>query len=150
MSKIEQLPDSGERREFETGSVRDKREGKGRFDLMSPIMILRYAKHMEAGMTKYGERNWEKGQPLMSYIDSARRHINAWLFNRLTGTPDKEDHMAAAVWNIGCFMHTEYMISIHMLPQELDDVPRAIDPLTKQMIEQMRESATNHDKEIKE
>lgn len=124
MSKIDQLPDSGERREFETGSVRDKREGKGRFDLMSPIALLRYAKHMEAGMSKYGERNWEKGQPLMSYIDSAMRHINDWIFNRLTGQEDKEDHMAAAIWNIGSFMHTEEMIKRGLLPIELNDIPQ--------------------------
>ena len=28
------IKDSGERREFETGAVRDMAEGKGRFDLM--------------------------------------------------------------------------------------------------------------------
>jgi len=117
------LPDSGKRREFKTGSVRDSRAGKGRFDLMSPIALLRYAKHMEAGAIKYGDRNWEKGQPLMSYIDSAERHMNTWKLNRLTGRKDEEDHLAAIIWNIGAFMHTKEMIACGHLPAELDDVP---------------------------
>ena len=35
--------DSGARREFTTGSRRDSRRGKGRFDLISPIAIRRLA-----------------------------------------------------------------------------------------------------------
>ena len=45
MSKIKSLPDSGERRKFETGSVRDKREGKGRVDLIIPKSLIRLSKH---------------------------------------------------------------------------------------------------------
>ena len=111
------IEDSGERRTFDSGAVRDIQGGKGRCDLM-PLGVLgwhfsseflewmgRYvetgsldhlgyaldnliqkesknhywfllelAKHYEKGVEKYGERNWEKGIPQHSYIDSAVRH----------------------------------------------------------------------------
>lgn len=59
-----EVKDSGKRQEFQTGSIRDTREGKGRYDLLPPHAIFRLAKHFENGAKKYGDRNWEKGQPL--------------------------------------------------------------------------------------
>lgn len=103
---------------FDTGSRRDTREGKGRYDLMSPIVLERDARHLEFGAKKYGERNWEKGQPLCRYIDSALRHI----YKYLSGERD-EDHLAAARWNLGALIHTEEMIARGVLPKELHDLP---------------------------
>ena len=60
--------DSGKRRDFPTGSRRDSREGKGRYDLISPIALRRLALVCERGAAKYGDRNWEKGQPMSGYI----------------------------------------------------------------------------------
>lgn len=90
-----EVKDSGEREDFATGSVRDSREGKGRYDLLSPYAMRRLTRHFAAGAVKYGDRNWEKGQPLSRYLDSALRH----LFNYLEGQLD-EDHLAAAAWNV--------------------------------------------------
>ncbi len=115
---FEEVKDSGKREEFDTGSLRDTRIGKGRFDLISPFVLERDAKHLENGARKYGDRNWEKGQPLSRYYDSAMRHMNKYMM----GYCD-EDHLAAARWNIAALMHTEYMISIGRLPEELDDLP---------------------------
>lgn len=120
---ISDLPDSGERREFDTGSVRDIRTGKGRYDLLSPFVTERDAKHMEAGAIKYNDRNWEKGQPLMSYLDSAKRHLEAYIGCLLLGEEEKEDHLAAVRWNIAAFIHTEEMIKRGLLPLDLDDRP---------------------------
>ena len=117
------LPDSGERREFPTGSVRDKRTGKGRYDLISPFGIYPLAKRLEDGMTKYGERNWEKGQPLMSYLDSAERHIENAKEDFLLGREHIEDHIGAAMWNLHAYAHTLAMIEAGLLPEELDDRP---------------------------
>lgn len=160
--------DSGERKQFENGAVRDIEEGKGRFDLIplktifkytellykvedtddyeslsnilnmiinfrnsgntdflitsiyyfvnylrdhdenyeghentyrNPyiIMISELAKHFEEGAKKYGERNWERGIPLHSYMNSALRH----LFKYFDGWKD-ERHDRAFVWNIVC------------------------------------------------
>ncbi len=96
------IKDSGNRHEFKTGAVRDMQEGKGRCDLLPPLAILRLAKHFEAGARKYGDRNWEKGIPINSFIDSAIRH----LLKYMAGQKD-EDHLLAASWNLMCAMETE-------------------------------------------
>ena len=106
------IKDSGERREFASGAVRDIQEGKGRMDLLPACAIIRLAKHYENGAKKYAERNWEKGIPTHSFIDSALRHI----MNYLDGQTD-EDHLCAAAWNLMCCMWTEEK------HPELQDIP---------------------------
>ena len=118
MPKFDKVTDSGKRQEFKTGSVRDTNIGKGRYDLISPLMLQRLAKHFENGAVKYGDRNWEKGQPLSRYFDSAVRH----LYKHLEGMRD-EDHLAAAVWNVGAMIHTEELIERELLPKKLNDLP---------------------------
>lgn len=95
MPEFDEVKDSGVREDFASGSVRDSREGKGRYDLISPYATRRLARHFEAGAAKYGDNNWTKGQPISRYLDSALRHIN----NYLEGQRD-EDHIIAAAWNI--------------------------------------------------
>ena len=134
-----EIKDSGSRREFETGAVRDDGGGKkGRMDLvplgvigsMMCDMILinldvyiqtgnrqclvdafkKFAKenyenletamlevsiHYQDGCKKYGERNWEKGIPLHSFIDSAARHY----IKHRRGDVD-EPHDKAFMWNL--------------------------------------------------
>lgn len=109
--------DSGQRQEFATGSVRDTREGKGRYDLISTIALRRLARHYQNGAVKYGDRNWEKGQPLSRYLDSAMRHLIALLDRQ-----HDEDHCAAVAWNAFGFMHTAELIEQGKLPSELDDI----------------------------
>ena len=96
------IQDSGKRREFETGAVRDIQTGKGRMDLLPACALIRLSKHFENGVQKYEERNWEKGIPIHSFIDSGLRHI----MNYLDGKTD-EDHLCAATWNLMCAMWTE-------------------------------------------
>jgi hypothetical protein len=110
--------DSGEREVMETGSQRDTRVGKGRFDLIPATVEMRLARHYENGGRKYRERNWEMGQPLLRYYDSARRHMAEWQMGY-----NDEDHLAAALWNIACLMHTIEMIKHGHLPADLDDRP---------------------------
>ena len=45
--------DSGHRRTFETGAVRDRAKGKGRYDLLPPVAIKRLADLYERGGIKY-------------------------------------------------------------------------------------------------
>ena len=158
-----EILDSGTRREFESGAVRDIVEGKGRCDLMPLQMVsrilrvhstkpqlqrqepnrgnsvgeltvssilsnidsfthtadiyeldsaicefiddvlcediwtvlLRLSKHYEGGAMKYGERNWEKGIALHSYVDSGVRH----LLKYSRGDND-EPHDIAFIWNM--------------------------------------------------
>lgn len=117
-SKYNSLEDSGSRREFETGSVRDVRTGKGRYDLISPIALSRIARHYENGAVKYGDRNWERGQPVCSYLDSAIRHA----YRFLEGSRE-EDHLAAVAWNAMAAIHTLEEIERGLLPPELNDLP---------------------------
>lgn len=153
------LDNSGYRREFPTGAVRDAKEGKGRCDLMpldvigawmsnwalryindfigtgdnkylwkalnyeiAPAEIPKYAlelsKHFESGAIKYGERNWEKGIPLSSYIDSAVRHYLKYLDGQ-----EDENHFIAFVWNIVCAIWTnDHLPEMRDLPYERADI----------------------------
>ena len=69
------IKDSGNRREFDSGALRDIQEGKGRFDLAPWVAIWEVAKHRENGAKKYGEHNVDKGIPIHSFVDSAFRHL---------------------------------------------------------------------------
>ena len=152
------IKDSGERREFSSGSVRDTTKGKGRCDLLPlgviynsiypdlvllrineymikgelyylqsvievyrddvridhETLLLDLAKHFENGAKKYSERNWEKGQPLHVYMDSAIRH-----YLQYRRGDNDENHGIAFVWNIVCAMWT------HKNKPELIDLPFA-------------------------
>lgn len=112
-----EIKDSGKREEFVTGSVRDCPDGKGRYDLLPTRAMKRLAQHFEGGAKKYAERNWEKGQRLGRYLESAIRHA----FNYLEGDRS-EDHAIACAWNMMCLVETEERIKKGLLPEELDDL----------------------------
>jgi len=108
------LKDSGTRRQWATGAVRDSATGKGRFDLLPYFGLEAVARHFEAGAIKYAARNWEKGIPLWVYLDAAMRHAA----KAAQGWVD-EPHAEAACWNLLCYLHTRRMIEIGGLPGEL-------------------------------
>ena len=89
------IKDSGDRREFTTGAVRDMSEGKGRMDLLPWAAIMEVSKHCENGAKKYGEHNVDKGIPTHSLCDSASRHLAKYF----EGWND-EPHLLAAAWNL--------------------------------------------------
>ena len=144
-----ELKDSGVRREFESGAVRDIAEGKGRCDLLplsvvsdlvedenaSEILrridrfiyggdtqdilsaidtfiedmlgidlytaVLETSKHYEDGCRKYGERNWEKGISVHSFVDSGVRHLLKFMRG-----DDDEPHDRAFLWNMFAIIWT--------------------------------------------
>lgn len=106
------IKDSGNRREFDTGAVRDIQEGKGRMDLLPWAAIMEVSKHCENGALKYGEHNVDKGIPTHSLCDSAARHlakhIDGW---------DDEPHLLAAAWNL------LWAIQMEIKHPELCDIP---------------------------
>ena len=106
------IKDSGNRREFESGALRDMCEGKGDMVSLPNAAILRLSKHYENGAIKYGRWNYTKGIPVSSFLDSALRH----LFKYLDGWDD-EDHLSAAAFNILGAMEME---AHH---KELIDIP---------------------------
>ena len=96
-------------KDYQTGAVRDT-GGKGRMDLLPWSALLRISRHMEdailpdpeTGKPHYPERNWEKGLPLHTMIDSAFRHLAKYV----EGWTD-EDHLCAAATNLLMALWTE-------------------------------------------
>lgn len=112
------LKDSGGRTDFGTGSVRDSKTGKGRYDLLPTRALHAIAQHFEKGAAKYGDRNWEQGQPISNYLDSALRHT----FQYLGGYRD-EPHLISGAWNLLCAIDTLVRIDEGILPERLNDLP---------------------------
>lgn len=154
-----EIKDSGERRVFETGAVRDCAEGKGRCDLLPLDVIaewmddnvlrkvsafvqthnkmylgyaldeiaeryfsckadlaLEMAIHMEEGLKKYPERNWENGISIHSFVNSGVRH-----YLKVLRRDDDENHLRSCVWNLMCCIWT-----MGHKP-EMDDLPKKED-----------------------
>lgn len=123
MSEFNEVSKTGkDNRKFETGSVRDSAEGKGRQDLIPIYPLLRLAQHYENGAKKYGDRNWEKGQPINQYYCSAFRHLTSWMAG-----DNSEDHLSALSWNTFAMVHTIKEIEECRLPLSLlDGLPEDI------------------------
>lgn len=116
------IKDSGKRREFGTGAVRDVTGGKGRFDLMPPATLRAIAIHFQKGCEKYGDRNWEKGITVGSgFLDSGIRHLEQVVDGRTD-----ENHFIAGIWNAICGYQTILWIQEGMLPMKLYDLPRKV------------------------
>jgi len=111
----DKVADSGTRSAFNTGSQRDSQEGKGRYDLIPTSVLHRLAVHYENGAAKYGDNNWQKGQPLNQYYNSAMRHLQAIKDGKLD-----EDHFSAAMWDIAAMIHHIDAIYDGVLPESLD------------------------------
>ena len=132
----ERLKDSGERREFSSGAVRDRGDLKPRPDLISPHAQMREGMIHTKGSAKYSVRNWEKGMPLSVCLASAQRHIEQYKL----GLTD-EDHLAQARWNLGAMIHFEEEIRAGRMDSAFADMPhyekpkpgdRRINPETEQ------------------
>ena len=106
------IQDSGNRREFSTGAVRDIQTGKGRMDLLPWQAIIELSKHCEDGAVKYGERNIDRGLPMHSLMDSAFRHMAKYM----EGETD-EPHLRAALWNIA------WAVQFEATKPEMQDIP---------------------------
>lgn len=111
--------DSGERRQFEGGAVRDRGEFKPRPDLISPHANMREGAILAAGAEKYDLRNWEQGMPISECFASAMRHMEKYKL----GCVD-EDHLAMARTNLGFMLHFEEEIKAGGLGPKWDDMPK--------------------------
>lgn len=128
MREYKEVKDSGNRTEFQTGSRRDTQAGKGMPHLIPTYPLRRLAVHFANGADKYGKHNWKLGQPLSQYLDSLERHV--WAVKEGL---DDEDHEAAVLWNMACFMETKRMIEVGELPEELNDLVFTVEDAKKQM-----------------
>lgn len=112
---LQGINDGGARHTYDTGASREPATGKGRYDLITPIGLMRLAKWYELGAEKYAERNWEKGIPVSRCYDAMNRHMVKYLAGY-----DDEDHLAAIVWNAFAIMHfEEYMPHLQDLPMRM-------------------------------
>lgn len=114
---MSELKDSGERRTFVTGAVRDRGKGKGMPHLVPNWVIWLVSRVYEDGASKYAARNWEAGMGLSNYIDSAERH----LAKLKVGLRD-EPHATQVVWNMIGYIFTAWLIKIGKRPAELNDM----------------------------
>lgn len=136
--------DSGERRVFETGSVRDSRKGKGRFDLIPAYPLKRLAQLYERGAEKYADNNWQKGQPLANYLDSAMRHMNDY-----RDGDRAEDHLIAVAWNVFAYIWTERAIEQGKLPASLGEpAPAPVPELPPAAIRDLTQKAKKNEAEL--
>lgn len=115
---MSELKDSGLRENFQTGAIREPNNGRGRYDLISPIALKALAIHYENGARKYSDRNWEKGLPLSRHLNSALRHLQDYLAGDRS-----EDHLSACVFNVFAITHQLELISQGKRPAELNDLP---------------------------
>src|SRR4030042_91554 len=106
------IDDSGEHRDFPSGARRDKKAGKGRYDLLPFRTIHHLAVHFQKGADKYSARNWEKGMPVSEFMDSALRHASEFMI----GLEDGENHLISAIWNLCCAYDTILRIQEGLLP----------------------------------
>jgi hypothetical protein len=130
----DKVQDSGTRTAFGTGSQRDTQEGKGRYDLIPTSVLHRLAVHYENGAAKYGDNNWQKGQSLAQYYNSAMRHLQA-----IKDADLSEDHFAAAIWNVAAMIHHIDAMIDGTLPQELDSFGIVAAVKEQETFEQLRE-----------
>lgn len=100
---------------FSTGSKRQDKTNKGRFDLIPYEPLKQLAIHFEKGGLVHGDRNWELGQPLSTYLSSGKRHAMQ------TGIEWNEEHAIAACWNFFCLIQTVQWIKEGKLSKDLDD-----------------------------
>jgi hypothetical protein len=125
------MNDSGERRTFPSGAVRDRGTFKPRPDLASPHANLREGAWLARGAEKYKPRNWEKGMPISECVASLVRHLEAYKL----GQRD-EDHMAAIRTNAGFILHYEEEIAAGRLSPDLDDMPHYV--ATRELVPKLR------------
>lgn len=116
MSNDFTIKDSGERKEFASGMVRDVTTGKIAFHkVLDGPMFDRWAAHLTKGAEKYpdvapGKPNWMLAsgeQELQRFRESAFRHFRQWL----NGNTD-EDHAAAVFFNINGYEYVKQKMAM--------------------------------------
>lgn len=105
------VKDSGERKQFDSGMVRDTSAGKTEYHrVFEGPMLERWAEHLTKGAAKYpdnpdGSANWTLAAGEAEYVRfraSACRH-----FFQLMRGDDDEDHAAAVFFNINGMMYVQ-------------------------------------------
>ena len=87
--------DSGKRKEYKSGMVRDLQDDKPRYDLIYEPFLTDFAELLSRGAKKYGENNWmlaDSVEELKRFKASAWRHFIQFM----RGDTDEAHHSAIA------------------------------------------------------
>lgn len=85
-----------------TGALSSTDADNVRFDLVSPIAWMTYARVSAEGADEYGPYNWEKGTTVAEHLNRALRHVCLYLFGDRS-----DDHLGHAFWRLGAAIHSE-------------------------------------------
>lgn len=107
LSGNKEQKDEREKRQFNTGAVRDVEIGKEDFtEGISWLALKRFAQYMDSKAVRYGRGNWRKGIPPESYVKSLARHLQKFLVEWEDGICEEhDDHLSAMVFNLFGIMH---------------------------------------------
>lgn len=92
-----------DKREFESGSVRDNDSDKPLVNHFDSYTRLRFGHLLRKGANNYGKNNWKLGQPTETALESLHRHLAYYEEGLL---PD-EDHLSAIIFNVQIIMMNE-------------------------------------------
>lgn len=92
-------------------------EGKGRYDLIPALALMRIAKRMEIGAQKHGSRGW-----LTFAVRTGERYCKVMrhLAQHVLGMRD-EDHLAAAGAQLMIWLDIDERVLMGKLPPACDD-----------------------------
>ena len=95
---------------FKTGAIRDTQGNKEQYtETIAWVSLKRYAEYMTGKRSKYGRGNFKKGIPIENYEESLMRHVVKYYANKYENAKleDKEDHLAAIIFNIFGIMYEQ-------------------------------------------
>lgn len=85
--------------EHESGALKHQAD-KNRLELIPPEAIEAMGRVFTYGATKYDDRNWEKGIPLMTHYASALRHLMSWAKGIDVDPESGHHHLDHAITNL--------------------------------------------------
>lgn len=89
-------------KKFKSGAKREEKSNKPYVHSIKGYTRLRFGFHMNLGAKAHGDKNWEKGLPTDSYLESVDRHLAQYL-----NGDRSEDHLSAIIFNTQGLMINE-------------------------------------------
>ena len=109
--------------EHTTGALRESKEGKGKPHLLLagfPRALMVLSRHMDCELGR--QRNWEKGLPESSLIDSAFRHLLGYVSGVSEDSP--EYNLTACAWNIMVLLEEYLRVQDGVMDEDVLDVEK--------------------------
>ena len=106
-----------------TGAIRESKEGKGKPHLVLagfPRALAALSRHVDCELGR--ERNWEKGLPESSLIDSQFRHLMGYVSGVSEDSP--EYNLTANVWNAMVMLEEYLRVQDGVMPEDVLDVEK--------------------------